>query len=105
MCKCVYCWDGRINLLLLGFVSYSLLHHLCLHDHHVEHLQASVEPLARLGTGDHNAPLLLPAELPQVEGVHHLPLIEGHRQVLLVGHDEEGGDALLVLEAQSPVQL
>ena len=90
---------------LLGFVSRSFLLHLPLADHHVEHLQPGVEPLARLAAGEDDAPLVVPAQLPQGERAHHLPLVEGHRQVLLVGHDEEGGDALLVLEAQSPVQL
>ena len=88
---------------LLGFVSRSFLLHLPLADHHVEHLQPGVEPLARLAAGEDDAPLVVPAQLPQGERAHHLPLVEGHRQVLLVGHDEQWGVRLLVLEGESSV--
>ena len=52
---------------LLCFVPHSLLPHLLLHDHHVQHLQPGVQALARLGAGQHNPPLLLPSQLPETE--------------------------------------
>ena len=82
----------------------------------MQHLQPGVEALARLGAGQHNPPLLLPPQLPETdnddvaqkrysspesEGGHHLPLIESHREVLLVGHDQQGRVIFLLLEEKS----
>ena len=89
----------------------------------MQHLQPGVEALARLGAGQHNPPLLLPPELPvqtimmtmmmwrqagmneycspESEGGDHLPLIESHREVLLVGHDQQGRVTFLLLEEKS----
>ena len=52
---------------LFCFVPHSLLPHLLLHDHHVQHLQPGVQTLARLGAGQHNPPLLLPPQFPDTK--------------------------------------
>ena len=90
---------------LLSFVPRPFLLHLPLADHHVQHLQPGVEPLARLPAGEDDAPLEVPAELPERERRHHLPLVQSHREVLLVGHDQQRGVALMLLEGQSSVEL
>ena len=95
----------RLQDPLLRFVSNPLLQHLLLDNHHVKHLEPGVEALPGLGAGEDDAPLLLPAELLQGERGHHLPLIERHREVLLVGHDEQRGGVLLVLGPESAMEL
>ena len=90
-----------IETFLFRFVSQSFLLHLFLHDHHVEHLEASVKTLAGLGTGEDDAPLLVSPKLSERQGVDHLPLVESHGEVLLVGHDQQWCVILFLLITKS----